>query len=751
MWYLVKMISRSEAERASTMLEQLQSTTRNLLMVSVVFYLVSALLISVNWGGGRIVGLLEALLIMVLIFFTAYYLLNRHYLLGLVVWLTGTMVVIMIGCWLLQAPNLILLSIVLPLIAAITINGWGGIIVEVCLAALVLVFMHLPFTNLLPVENGWLVMIAGAFCGLMGWVTSRDLYNITEWSLVSFNKARKNLDETRDRQSDLAQALEDLSLANRELSRLTKRLRILEQIAEEARQAKTEFVANVSHELRTPLNMIIGYADLISKSPKVYGGRLPSSLLTDIMAILRNAQYLSTLVNDVLDLSQVEAGRMVLSRKWAPIQLTIDEALSVVKGLFESKELYLKPDVSPDLPPVFYDETRIRQVIINLLSNAGRFTERGGVAISCQTVGDEVVISVADSGPGIAAEDRERVFEPFQQADASIRRRYGGSGLGLTISKQFVEMHGGRMWLESEPNLGTTIHFGLPLKNPNASSSPGASQSFMRSIVQDDEIGYHIRRSRSKVRVLSENERFVVVDPENTLEQLLIRYLSNISIEKVSDISEAIEALSHSPAQALILNTPRYDDTYSSALKNLPFGTPTITCWLPGMHEAANRLGVVEYLIKPLSREKLLATINNLRANIQTILIVDDEEDELHLFARHLEASEHKYRILQVTNGQRALNMLRDRKPDVMLLDLMMQGMDGFQVLEEKRRDPSIRDIPVIIISARDPAGDPNVSDTFTVTQSGGLSQQNLISCIQAIGQVLVPESFQEKSLVNNP
>ena len=177
----------------------------------------------------------------------------------------------------------------------------------------------------------------------------------------------------------------------------------------------------------------------------------------------------------------------------------------------------------------------------------------------------------------------------------------------------------------------------------------------------------------------------------------------------------------------------RYDETYSAVLKNLPFGTPAITCWLPGRHEAANRLGVVEYLIKPLSQEKLLTTIKDLGRSIQTILIVDDEEDALHLFARHLESGEHKYRIIQVSNGQRALNMLRDRKPDIMLLDLVMPGMDGFRVLEEKRRDPLIRDIPVVIIIPLDPAGDPSVSDTFTVTQSGGFSQQNLMSCIEAI------------------
>jgi CheY-like chemotaxis protein len=197
---------------------------------------------------------------------------------------------------------------------------------------------------------------------------------------------------------------------------------------------------------------------------------------------------------------------------------------------------------------------------------------------------------------------------------------------------------------------------------------------------------------------------------------LLLRHLPNVSVEEAPNIHQAIETLDQSPAQALVLNGPQSEDTDVSALKNLPFGTPVITCWLPGKHEAAHRLGVVEYLIKPLSQEKLLNAIENLQPEIHTILIVDDEEDELHLFARHLEASERKYRILQVTNGQCALNMLRQCRPELMLLDLTMPGMDGFQVLEEKGRDASIRDIPVIIVSSRDPAGDPSVSDTFTVT-----------------------------------
>jgi len=140
----------------------------------------------------------------------------------------------------------------------------------------------------------------------------------------------------------------------------------------------------------------------------------------------------------------------------------------------------------------------------------------------------------------------------------------------------------------------------------------------------------------------------------------------------------------------------------------------------------------------------LLASLEHLGDHIKTVLIVDDEEDELYLFARYLESNQHEYQILQVTHGKRALNMLRTRRPDVMLLDLTMPGLDGFQVLEEKQRDPAIRDIPVFIITSRDPSGDPIISNTFTVTHSGGLSQSNLIACIHALGEILAPTSPQE-------
>jgi signal transduction histidine kinase/CheY-like chemotaxis protein len=739
MWRLAQEIAHSDMDLAYSMQEMLQATIQKLITISGVFFLAAALALSSAWDGVRVLLLLASIFVIALVFFLARALLKRHPLLGLAAWAAGSTLAIVSGCWLAQSPVLALAGVVFPLVAAAAVSGWAGLAAQAGLAALVVVVSRPAFGGPLADSQAGLVIGIGAFVGLIGWIVIREVFTVSVWSIANFKQARQKLSEVRDRQVALSQAQEDLRLANSELARLSNRLKALEQIAEEARQATAEFVANVSHELRTPLNMIIGYADMISRSPKVYGARLPSALLTDIVAILRNAQHLSTLVNDVLDLSQVEAGRMAIRRDWAGLGETIHEALASVQGLFDSKALYLNAEVDAVIPPVYMDETRVRQVMINLLSNAGRFTEQGGVMLRCHVHESQVVICITDTGPGIARKDQERIFEPFQQADTSIRRRSGGSGLGLTISKQFIEMHGGKMWLESEPGEGTSFYFSLPLGSPPQALEPETGRGLLRAIIPDDETGYRLRNRPSQAPLPSTAERYVVVDPEQTLQRLLVRYLPDAVVETLPDVPSAIQALRQSPAQALILNAP--PDTRTSTIPHLPYGTPAVTCWLPGRREAASRLGALEYLIKPISRERLLAALNRLGEGKKTVLIVDDEEDELHLFARYLEAAGRGYAILQVTNGQRALAMLRSRKPDVMLLDLTMPGMDGFQVLEEKQRDEAIRDIPVLVVSSRDPAGDPIVSDTITITQSGGISQRSLIACIQTLGLLLAPSA----------
>lgn len=734
-----------QAALADTLAELLQTTVQNLVITGGLYWLVSALLATRNWDAMPILAMMACLAMVGLLLLLAYRMAKRSYKTALAIWLVTMLLAIGGSSWLMQKPDLLWLGAILPLVVAATAGGWAGILAELALIALIYFVTQTTWGAAWRGSQAELLIVAGGFGALLGWTVGRELLLLVRWSMTNYREAQEKLNATREQRLELEQSRTDLMHVNRELRRLSERLKVLEHIAEEARQAKTEFVANVSHELRTPLNMIIGFADIISRSPHVYGSRLPPSLLTDIAAIRRNAEHLAALVNDVLDLSQVEAGRMALSRDWVALPEIIVDAIGVASGLFTARRLYLRYEIEPGLPPVFADEARIRQVLVNLLGNAGRFTEQGGVIVRCGRSSAnhrDLVVNVADTGPGIAAKDQERIFEPFQQADVSTRRRHGGSGLGLTISKQFIEMHGGSLWLQSQEGVGTTISFSLPTENP-ALLTAEQGHNLRRALAADDEVGYRLRTRPSAAPLAVISQRYVLVDPEGPLQRLIKRYLPDADVEAYTDLQDALAALQRSPAQLLIVNDASLQPA-ASLFGNLPFGTPVVNCWLPGEHDAVRRLGLEAYLVKPVVQDHLLAAVGRLGPAIKTVLLVDDEEDELHLFARMLEADKNRYAVLQVTTGQRALSMLRSRQPDLMLLDLNMPGVNGFEVLREKATDPAIAGIPVIVISSRDPTGEPVFSNMLTVTLGGGIPQRSLIKCVQSLSAILAPLKLAE-------
>ena len=727
--------------------EILISRSRSLVFLIAGFFTFAAILVAGSAGSllmGRLLGLA---LCFGLLSVGLLRLLDRHYQAALSIWLVSLAVLVPLISLARGVPDILYFAAFLPLISAITL-GWGSsLLME--LAIIVLLWgvpAGAPAALILPPFDDLLIISLGAFGGLLGWISTRHLITMSEWSLHNYRQARASLEEAREQRLELKQTQEDLTKSNQELTRLTNRLKVLQRIAEEARQAKAEFVANVSHELRTPLNMIIGFTEVIARSPHLYGSRLPAALMTDITAIQRNSHHLLNLVNDVLDLSQVESGRMALSREWVPVAGMVEDAVAVVQNLFQTKGLYLRLEIEPDLPQVFCDQTRIRQVVINLLSNAGRFTAQGGVLVGCRVRDHYVEISVADTGPGITEENQKKIFEPFQQLDNSIRRQYGGSGLGLSISRQFVELHGGKIWLESQYGKGTTFFFSLPIDSALGEEEAPA-RHVRRTLVPGDEFGFTLRTRPSRAPAPQLISRLVVLEKEQALQRMLKRYLKNTEIYPVATLAEAMTALNLSPAQALVVNLPPFDSLPAEAVAKLPFGTPLISCWIPGEGEAASHLGVFQYLLKPLTRDKLLAALDdlarqvNLANGIQSILIVDDEPDELHLFARMLESAPQKYQVLQVSNSKRVLSTLQHRRPDVMLLDLMMPGMTGFQVLAEMRKNPEIKDIPVIVITSRDPLGEAITTNTIGVGQNGGFTARHLLEMIQAVSEIVVPDS----------
>jgi CheY-like chemotaxis protein len=346
-------------------------------------------------------------------------------------------------------------------------------------------------------------------------------------------------------------------------------------------------------------------------------------------------------------------------------------------------------------------------------------------------------VAVIDTGPGISPENLGKLFEPFQQLDNSIRRREG-TGLGLSISKQFVEMHGGKMWVESEFGAGTTFLFSLPLDQTlSPMMQPGSVQRWVNPYFTFEK---EIRRSKIVAPQLV--SRYVILERGHTLKRLFERYYSEAEIAHVHEVEAALEQIGRSPSQALIVNMlASVSPEMTARIKDMPFGTPIIECWVPGDNEPSERLGVKRYLTKPVKRDELLDAIAQVGDHVRTILLVDDQPEVLQLFGRMLASSDRAFTVIRAKNGQHALEVLSRRKPDLMLLDLVMPEVDGFEVLRLKNLDETIRDIPVIIVSANDPSGTPIISNQLNVHRSEGFSAREFLACIQAVSEVFSPKA----------
>lgn len=554
---------------------------------------------------------------------------------------------------------------------------------------------------------------------LILFLVRRPMARLVEWSWRYGQMARTALDQARDRQVELQEALRDLADANAQMGVLNNKLIELREDAEQARRIKTAFLSKVSHEFRTPLNMIIGLTDIALESPEVYGEALSGRLREHLEIVNRNCEHLASLVNDVLDLSQVDTGRLTIHRERLDLCAIVDKGVQIVRPLVEQKGLVLEVKMAPDLPTAYCDRTRIAQVIVNLLSNAARYTDKGGITVSGECTGDEIVVSVRDTGLGIAQDDLAMIFEPFCQGVTDRPRDRGGSGLGLSVSKQFVELHGGRIWVESELGRGSTFFFTLPLTSPQPiRGRPG------HWIVPE-----LIERGPRRPRSTAPRDRVVVCDLGDGLATMSNHAIDSVDVHLVHDLETLEKELPHLPCHAVLINADSCSKMISaaSAVRDIVPETPVFATCVQSPTNRALAAGAEGYLLKPVSRKQLEAVLGR---QTHRVLVVDDEPDELELFALQLAAIDPKFEIIGVQGGAEALDVLGSEAVDLVLLDIVMPMMDGWSVLAAMRSDPALVRVPVWIVSAEDPLEGPPSSELLLSTIGGGFSVHRLLDLV---------------------
>ena len=462
------------------------------------------------------------------------------------------------------------------------------------------------------------MLLPGLVCivlAIVVYLTEGNIMEMVHWAMDIQVKNTRRAEMFYEQKEQLAQAMLQVQHVNSALENLNKRLEVAQQKAEQASQTKSIFLSNMSHELRTPLNIVIGYSSSILNMPQMFDGvPLPEIYHPYIKLIEDNGHYLLGLINDILDLSKIEAGKLELHSTPVDLPELLRGTISTSIGLLKEKPLQLRPDFPDHLPTVWADPLRVRQIILNLMSNAIKFTHTGSVTLSAQVEEDCVRIAISDTGIGIPEKALDTIFDRFQQAEHDTDKHYGGTGLGLDISKQLSQMHGGDLTVTSMVNQGSTFSFTLPILMPD-----------------------------------------------------------QISVEHpVDEIYEGVKI-------------------FDSA-------------------EIA-------------SMEK------------QAILLVEDEVNTREMLHNALEAA--GYLVIDAHEGQHGMELASGLLPDLILLDAMLPGMDGWDMLGLLKADPETEPIPVIMFTA---APDPQRAYDMGVIQvlTKPVTPAQILSSIQGILKPIV-------------
>lgn len=493
--------------------------------------------------------------------------------------------------------------------------------------------------------------------------------------------ARRRIEELANQ---LAEERRSLSVINQELDLRNREV-------ERANRLKSEFLASMSHELRTPLHSIIGFSELLAEQES---GELKPKQKRQLDHILRGARHLLSLINDILDLSKIEAGRLELHPESFLAQPAMSEVLTTIEPIASPKHIRITNEIAPDLV-VFADRLRFKQILSNLLSNAVKFTPQlGRISISASISGgageESVEIAVQDTGIGIPLEEQHAIFDEFHQAATTTKGVREGTGLGLAITRRLVEMHGGEIWVDSRPGEGSRFTFSLPMVS---------RAGIVRRVEAPD--------SNEPIGTAP----ILVVDDELAARELLVTYLNSEGFRTATASSgeEALRKARELRPEAITLDIVMRGKSGWETLHQLKSNPataliPVVIVSVLDEKQTGFALGADEYLIKPVSKpiflDALARHVQRPGGGAVRVLVIDDESESLQLVAEILGSG--RYTPVTAASGREALDLLKKTSIDAVVLDLLMPEMDGFEVLKHLRSDPELQKLPVLVLTGKD-------------------------------------------------
>jgi signal transduction histidine kinase/DNA-binding response OmpR family regulator len=490
----------------------------------------------------------------------------------------------------------------------------------------------------------------------------------------------------------LQSQVQELGAARRAMLNILEDLDEAKKEAEAATKAKSFFLANMSHELRTPMNAILGYSEMLMEDAEDQG---QEDFIPDLQKIHAAGKHLLGLINEILDLSKIEAGKMDLFLESFDVAGMINEVASTLKPLVDKNGNTLQVHLAPDLGVIHADLTKVRQSLFNLLSNASKFTENGTITLNAKAVVKDgarwIVFRVADTGIGMTPEQLDKLFQPFVQADASTSRKYGGTGLGMTITQLFIKMMGGEMSVASELGAGTTFTVLLPTE---VRASPPAESP---------------QPEASEPKSLPGLHTVLVIEDDPGARDLLTRFLTKegYRVETAAGGEAGLRLARELQPDIITLDVMMPDMDGWAVLSALKADAeladiPVVMLTIVDNKNLGYALGAADYLTKPIQRDRLLAILEKYchPSEPATVLVVEDDSATREVILRLLEKT--GIQVAEAENGRVALERLAEDQPGLILLDLMMPEMDGFQFVDHVRQHEAWRAIPIVVVTAKD-------------------------------------------------